>query len=202
MLRNRSLLTGIVLGLTFLLIVGGASGALGAAQPAGSPTPADATNLNPMTAAAFAMFAAADAMDDGADRLDAQAVARDDAGLRSHAAHWRGDARVLRDRGVWMLLSETAGSMTHDPDQAHQLDLRSLRANGESMIVEGEAMIEHGEEMLDEVIDLHNDGILLNGLYTFLAEAADLLITAGEQIKHDGEEMRAYAERMLDSLGE
>jgi len=202
MLRIRSLLIGVKLGLSLLLMAGALHGVQGAAQPTGTPTPTDITNLNPMTAGAIAMFAAADAMDDGADQLDAEGITRNDPALREHAAHWRVDARTLRDRGIWMLLSQTADSMAHDPDRAHHLDLRSLKANGDSMIVEGESMIEHGHEMLDEVVELHNEGILLDGIYTSLAEAADLLITAGEQIKHDGEDMRDYAERMLDSLGE
>ena len=96
-----------------------------------------------MTAAAVAIIMTADVMKSGATILDEEALLRGDESPTELANHWRTDADDLRDRGVWMLLSQTAGAMIHDPDKAHQLDLRGLRANGEMMIVEGDQTGRH-----------------------------------------------------------
>jgi hypothetical protein len=176
--------------------------AVGAAQVDTTPVPTAAAHLDPMTAAAVSMIVTADAMADGAAVLDEEAQRRGDASLTELAAHWRTDAGELRDRGIWMLLSQSASSMTHDPNTAHQLDLRSLRANGEAMIVEGDAMTEHGKEMSAQVSGLRDSGVLTGQVADQLASTAEGMIASGEQIAKDGKEMRDYAKRMLESLGE
>lgn len=168
----------------------------------GTPTAPDLSNLNPMTAAGVAMFTTATAMEAGAAALDAESQRRSDSVLADLADHWRADAKDLRDRGIWMMLSQTAGSMVHDPDSAHELDFRSLLANGEVMILEGDSMIAHGKEMSTEVSKLRDSGVLTGSMADQLVDAADMLITTGERIAGDGKEMRDYAERMLDSIGE
>lgn len=173
-----------------------------ASQADATPNPSTEIELDPMTAAALSMLQSADVMETGADLLTEEGIRLGESSLTELAAHWRTDAELLRDRGIWMLLSSTAGAMIHDPDDAHQLDLRSLRANGETMIVEGEAMSTHGEEMTDQVGELRDNALLASEVADSLIAAAEALIDSGTQIAADGREMRDYADRLLESLGE
>ena len=167
-----------------------------------TPVPVDLSQLDAMTAAAVAMIRTATAMEAGAAVLDTESQHRNDPALAELADHWRTDAQDLRNRGIWMLLSETAGSMVHDPDTANELDLRSLLANGETMMVEGDAMVAHGKEMAAQVSDLRDAGVLTGSVADQLAETAGEMTATGERIARDGKEMRDYAKRMLESIGE
>jgi len=202
---RRTATTALVAFLTLIYLIGPSTIAprsILAQDAHATPTPVDLSQLDAMTAAAVAMIRTATAMEAGAAVLDTESRHRNDPSLAELADHWRTDARDLRDRGIWMLLSQTAGSMVHDPDTAHELDLRSLLANGESMIVEGDSMVEHGKEMAAQVSDLRDSGVLTGQIADQLAETADEMITTGERVSHDGKEMRDYAKRMLQSLGE
>lgn len=202
---RRTAKTALFVFLTAAYLIGSSSVAprsIVAQNAKATPTPIDLNQLDAMTGAAVAMVRTATAMEAGAAVLDTEAQRQNDPALADLATHWRTDAQDLRGRGIWMLLSQTAGSMVHDPDLAHELDLRSLRANGEAMIVEGESMTAHGEEMAAMVSDLKDGGILTGIVADQLAETADGLTSTGERIAKDGRDMRDYAERMLESLGE
>lgn len=196
--------------ITFIAVVGlvilvfrvqpGSNGHTGNVQPNASAE--SSVDLDPMTESALAMFRSADSMNSGADLLAEDGRQPGNASLAEIASHWRADAAVLRDRGVWMLMSRTAGSMTHNPDDARELDLRSLRANGESMILEGEKMSAHGSEMLNELVEQRDSGVLQRETADSLVATAEELVAAGTQMTSDGQDMRDYADRLLESIGD
>jgi hypothetical protein len=161
------------------------------------PSAADLTSANAMTAGGATMIQAAAAMEQAAQTM----IAAADPAVVDLGEHWLQDAQTLRDHGAWMMLSETAGSMVHDPDKAHELDLYSLRGNGMSMAAEGQAMADHGREMLAEVAQLRQDGMIAADVADELTTAAQQLVTAGEALARDGERMQDYADKMLQSLG-
>jgi hypothetical protein len=162
------------------------------------PAPADLATADIMTAGGAAMIQAAEGMAKAAQTM----LASDDPAVVDLGKHWEQDAQTLRERGAWMILSETAGSMVHDPDKAHELDLYSLRGNGMSMAAEGQAMVDHGKEMATQVDQLRGDNTLSDEMADELAVEAQALITAGEGLVRDGERMQEYADKLLQSLGQ
>jgi hypothetical protein len=161
------------------------------------PSAADLASANTMTAGAAAMIQAAAVMEQAAQAM----IAAADPAIVDLGQHWLQDAQTLRDHGAWMMLSETAGAMVHDPDKARELDLYSLSGNGMSMAAEGQAMADHGREMLAQVAQLRQAGTIAPDLADELIAAAQQLVTAGDALARDGQRMQDYAGKMLQSLG-
>lgn len=161
------------------------------------PGPADPASSETMATGGAAMVQAADDMDRAARLM----IASDVPALVDRGRHWELDARALRDRGAWMVLSASAESMVHDPATAAELNLESLRGNGLSMAAEGRAMVEHGQTMATEVERLRRDGVLDDALAGELAADATALVATGEVLERDGERMREDAEKLLESIG-
>lgn len=162
------------------------------------PAPADVASGDVMAAGGTAMILAADDMARAAETMRVSGTPE----LVERGEHWAQDAQALRDRGAWMVLAASAGSMVHDPDRAHELNLQNLRGNGLSMAAEGQAMIEHGQQMATEVEELGASGILDRALADELASDAANLIESGEVLVRDGERMQEDAERLLESIGQ
>ena len=171
-----------------------------AMAPTVYPLPAaeDLETANSMAAGGAAMIEAAAGMSQAAQTM----VASGDPALDDRAGHWEQDARALREQGAWMVLAATADSMVHDPRSARELNLQNLRGNGMSMAAEGQAMIEHGKEMAAEVDQLRQAGALSEATADKLTASASTLMDAGEALVRDGEQMREYAERLLQSIGQ
>ena len=162
------------------------------------PAAEDSTSAAAMTAGGAAMIAAAEGMSRAAETMIASNVPElDDLGQ-----HWAQDAAALRERGAWMVLAATAESMVHDPDRAHELNLRNLRGNGLSMAAEGQAMIDHGTAMTADVDRLRQGGQLGEAEADDLTARATELVEAGEALLRDGGRMQEYAESLLQSLGQ
>jgi hypothetical protein len=168
-----------------------------AATPAATPTP----SLAAMPAAGVALTNMAQAMDDGASALDAEAARSGDQQMADLAGHWREDAQTLRAMGVQLLVTTNASGMVHDPDAAYELDLEGLRANGELMLFDGKAMVAHANEMEQQIASLRGSGALPKALSDQLAATTDQLKKTGEQLERDGQGMRDYADQMLRSIG-
>jgi hypothetical protein len=162
------------------------------------PAPQDLATADMMTAGGAAMIQAAEGMAGAAQTM----LASDVQEVIDRGQHWAEDARALRERGAWMVLSSTAESMVHDPDKAHELNLQNLRGNGLSMAAEGRAMSEHGKEMAAEVEQLRQDGLLSDDLSGQLTADAQALVDTGDALARDGERMRDYAEKLLQSIGQ
>lgn len=162
------------------------------------PAPQDLATADMMTAGGAAMIQAAEGMAAAAQTM----LGSDVPEMVDLGQHWTQDARALRERGAWMVLSSTAESMVHDPDKAHELDLQSLRGNGLSMAAEGQAMSAHGKEMAAEAEQLRQGGVLSDDLSGQLVAEAQALIDAGDALARDGERMRDYAETLLQSIGQ
>lgn len=162
------------------------------------PAAEDAATANTMAAGGTAMIQVAAGMSQAAQTM----IATGDPTLNELANHWEQDARALRDRGAWMVLAATADSMVHDPDKARELNLQNLRGNGMSMAAEGQAMVEHGNEMVTAVDQLRQEGVLNEAMADELTADARALVAAGESLMRDGERMREYAEKLLQSIGQ
>jgi hypothetical protein len=161
------------------------------------PGPQDQTTANAMTNAGITMTQAAQSMEAAAAIM----VASGNPTLVDLGGHWRQDARALRDRGAWMIMSATSDSMIHDPDKAREVDVANLQANGATMEAEGNAMADHGRAMIAQVERLRTDGSLPAGMADDLVARGKNLIAAGEQMARDGEQMQEYAKNLQRSLG-
>lgn len=162
------------------------------------PAAEDVATANSMAAGGTAMIQAATGMSRAAQTM----IASGDPALNELANHWEQDARALREQGAWMVLAATADSMVHDPDKARELNLQNLRGNGMSMAAEGQAMVEHGNEMAAEVDQLRQGGVLNETMADELTADAKALVAAGEMLVRDGDRMREYAEKLLQSIGQ
>jgi hypothetical protein len=184
-------------GLIGLLLIGSMSAGSGSSSKVLSLE----SRSGEMTAGGEAMIEASQNMDAAAALIERQADRNGDADLGELAQRWRNEAGALRDRGLELTLSIAADSMIHDPDAAHQLNPNNLSANGGIMVTEAQAMIEHGSDMHQQAAWLRESGVLLPDVTGQLAGSADALITAGEQLEREGEEMQDYAEQVLQSIG-
>lgn len=162
------------------------------------PAAEDLETANSMAVGGTAMIQAAAEMSQAAQTM----IASGDPTLNELANHWEQDARALREQGAWMVLAATADSMIHDPDKAREVNLQNLRGNGMSMAAEGQAMVEHGNEMAAEVDQLRREGALNETMADELTADARALVAAGEMLVRDGDRMREYAEKLLQSLGQ
>jgi hypothetical protein len=162
------------------------------------PAPQDLASADTMAAGGETMIQAAEGMSQAAVTMMAAGVPE----LVDLGQHWAQDAQALRERAAWMVLSASADTMVHDPDNAHELNLQNLLGNGTSMAAEGQSMVGHGQEMAAQVDQLRRDGVLTDAMADELAADAKALVDAGEALVRDGEQMQEYAEKLLQSIGE
>lgn len=160
------------------------------------PGPQDRPSADVMTRAGIAMIDASAEIDAAAAVL----LATGEPSLVQLGEHWSQDARSLTVRGRWMIVTATSDAMVHEPEQAGELNLANLEANGAVMVAHGASLARHGQELIGRVDRLRESDELDPATLDALTASGEELIAIGERLERDGERMVDEAERLRRSL--
>jgi len=168
------------------------------ATPPAPPEQVIATDAGRLLDAAARMQAMGVDMVNAAIALKAAAIRTGDADADALANHFifHGDELYYRGKA----LAETADSLTRYNRHSPEVNVASLRSNGEQLEALGAYLVAHAEEMGPQVEQIRQKGVLASQDVDRLAAEAEDMVRFGDEIQKMGEELQDDARALCRSM--